>query len=155
MYIETTIASAYHETRSDAETVARRNWTRRWWDLERADYQLFTSEAVMVELERGEYPHQSEAIDLLRELPLLLIESRVRDAAAEYIRHHVMPSDPQGDALHLAIASVHECDFLLTWNCRHLANANKIGHIQKVNTALGLFVPKLITPLELLPEESP
>lgn len=155
VHIETTIASAYHETRSDAVTVARRIWTRKWWDEKRADYDLFTSEAVMVELERGEYPHQVEAIEFLRELPVLSIESRVRDAAAEYIRQLVMPSDPQGDALHLAVASVHECDFLLTWNCRHLANANKYCHIQKINAALNLFVPMLITPLHLLPEESP
>jgi hypothetical protein len=52
--------------------------------------------------------------------------------------------------LHLALASYHKCDFLLTWNCRHLANANKFGHIRRVNTMLGLFVPLLVTPLELL-----
>ncbi len=61
-----------------------------------------------------------------------------------------MPTDPAGDALHLALASYHKCDFLVTWNCRHLANANKIGHIRRVNTMLGLFVPALVTPLELL-----
>ena len=61
-----------------------------------------------------------------------------------------MPDDPVGDALHLAIASYHKCDFLLTWNCRHLANANKFGHIRRVNTLLGLYVPLLVTPLELL-----
>ncbi len=49
-----------------------------------------------------------------------------------------MPNDPLGDALHLAIASYHKCDFLLTWNCRHLANANKFGHIRRVNVMLGL-----------------
>jgi hypothetical protein len=58
-----------------------------------------------------------------------------------------------GDALHLthlALASYHKCDFLLTWNCRHLANANKFGYIRRVNTLLGLYVPLLVTPLELL-----
>jgi hypothetical protein len=44
----------------------------------------------------------------------------------------------------------HKCDFLVTWNCQHLANANKFGHIRRVNTMLGLFVPALVTPLELL-----
>jgi len=61
-----------------------------------------------------------------------------------------MPTDPAGDALHLALASYHKCDFLVTWNCRHLANANKFGHIRRVNTMLGLFVPTLVTPLGLL-----
>ncbi len=59
-------------------------------------------------------------------------------------------ADPAGDALHLALASYHKCDFLVTWNCRHLANANKFGHIRRVNSLLGLFVPALVTPLELM-----
>jgi hypothetical protein len=61
-----------------------------------------------------------------------------------------MPADPTGDALHLALASHHKCDFLLTWNCLHLANANKFGHIRRINTMLGLFTPTIVTPLELL-----
>ena len=55
-----------------------------------------------------------------------------------------------GDAFHLAIASYHNCDFILTWNCWHLANANKFAHIRRVNARLGLFVPALVTPLQLL-----
>jgi hypothetical protein len=65
----------------------------------------------------------------------------------------VMPRDPTGDALHLALASYHKCDFLLTWNIRNLANANKFADIRHVNTLLGLFTPTLVTPLELLGEE--
>lgn len=73
-----------------------------------------------------------------------------------YHQHHVMPADPAGDALHLALASFHRCDFLLTWNCRHLANANKFPHIRRVNGIMGLFVPSLVTPLELIGDrESP
>lgn len=64
-----------------------------------------------------------------------------------------MPANPAGDALHLAVASVQRCDFLVTWNCRHLANANKFGHIRRVNTLLGLYVPTLVTPLELLEDD--
>jgi hypothetical protein len=64
-----------------------------------------------------------------------------------------MPADPLGDALHLALASYHRCDFLVTWNCRHLANANKFDHIRRLNALLGLFVPALVTPLELLGDE--
>ena len=65
------------------------------------------------------------------------------------MRHHLMPG-AQGDALHLALASYHRCDFLVTWNCRHLANANKFGHIRRINVVIGLFVPAIATPLELL-----
>jgi hypothetical protein len=61
-----------------------------------------------------------------------------------------MPNDPQGDALHLAIASYHKVDVLLTWNCRHLANANKFNHIRRVNYEIGLSTPILATPLNYL-----
>ncbi|EDN66668.1 conserved hypothetical protein [Beggiatoa sp. PS] len=57
-----------------------------------------------------------------------------------------------GDVLHLALASYHKCDFLLTWNCKNIANANKFTHIKRINTLLGLFVPTLLTPLELIGE---
>jgi len=77
----------------------------------------------------------------------------ITEIVEAYIANHVMPNDPVGDALHLALASYHKCNFLLTWNCRHLANANKFDHIRRVNALLGLFVPSLVTPLELLGEE--
>jgi hypothetical protein len=63
-----------------------------------------------------------------------------------------MPADARGDAAHLAMASLHGIDFLLTWNCKHLANANKTGHIRVINQRLGLHVPVLSTPMTLVPE---
>ena len=152
VYIETTIPSFYHETRTDPQAVARRNWTQRWWDFKRQDYQLFTSEAVFEELEGGDYPTKDLVLSLVENIPVLAIEAPVLEIVQTYIRHSVMPAHPAGDALHLAVASYYKCDFLLTWNCRHLANANKFRHIQRVNSMLGLYVPSLVTPLELLGE---
>jgi len=152
VYVETTIPSFYHEVRADAENAARRQWTREWWDDHRARYELFTSAAVLDELEKGEFPQKSDSLALINSLPLLDIDEAIVDIVEAYIQHHVMPVDPAGDALHLAMASFHKCDFLLTWNCQHLANANKFAHIRRVNSLLGLFVPALVTPLELLGE---
>jgi hypothetical protein len=90
---------------------------------------------------------------LLRELPVLSVEPPIVEIVQAYVRHRLMPADPGGDALHLALASYHRCDFLVTWNCRHLANANKFDHIRRVNVLLGLFVPALVTPLELLGDD--
>src|SRR6516165_6512558 len=87
---------------------------------------------------------------LVSRLPVLAVEPGIEEILKVYLEHRVMPADPTGDALHLALASYHKCDFLVTWNCRHLANANKFGHIRRVNTILGLFVPAIVTPLELL-----
>jgi len=106
--------------------------------------------AVLTELSAGIAERSAERLSLLQHLPLLPVDPAIIDIVATYILHKVMPRDPAGDALHLAIASFHKCDFLVTWNCQHIANANKFGHIRRVNTLLGLFVPALVTPLELL-----
>ena len=130
--------------------VARRNWTRAWWYREAQYYELVTSPAVLAELEDGEFPDQERVSALLLDVPVIPIEDAVLEIVEAYVAHKVMPRDPMGDAMHLALASYHQCDFLLTWNCNHLANANKFGHIRRVNTMLGLTVPALVTPLELL-----
>ena len=152
VYIETTIPSFYHEVRAEPDMVARPDWTRVWWNDHRKDYELFISDAVIDELERGDFPNKDEALSLVRDLPALEINQPVIDAVSAYISHRLMPADPTGDALILAISSSHKIDFILTWNCRHLANANKFAHIRRVDGILGLFVPSLITPLELLGE---
>jgi predicted nucleic acid-binding protein len=153
VYIETTIPSFYHEVRAAPDIVARRDWTRRWWDGAMDRYELVTSPAVLDELAGGLPERGAMRLDLVRNLPLLPIEPAILEIVQSYIRYRLMPADPGGDAMHLALASYHKCDFLVTWNCQHLANANKFGHIRRVNTMLGLFVPALVTPLELLGED--
>lgn len=154
LYIETSVPSFYYEIRPEPDNVARREWTRQWWNGYLENYSVYTSEAVIDELESGEFPGKAEALTLMANLPLLDIGDPIADIVTTYISHHIMPNDPAGDALHLAIASFYKCDFLVTWNCRHLANANKFGHIRRINTMLGLFVPTLVTPLELIGELS-
>ncbi len=153
VYVETTIPSFYHEIRQEPEMVARRVWTREWWDEHRFDYEVFTSDAVVDELERGDFVIKQDALKLIEGLPQLEINQAIADIVSAYLVQKVMPADPAGDALHLALASYHKCDFLLTWNCRHLANANKFAHIRRINGILGLFVPALVTPLELLEKD--
>jgi len=150
VYIETTIPSFYQEVRTEPEMISRRNWTREWWNNQREHYQLVTSIAVIEELERGDYPNKEKILNLVADIPLLSINTEIHDIVETYIKRKLMPADILGDALHLAIASFHGCDFLLTWNCKHLANANKFSHIRRLNTLLGLYVPALITPVELL-----
>ncbi|MBF0479203.1 MAG: type II toxin-antitoxin system VapC family toxin [Candidatus Omnitrophica bacterium] len=150
VYIETSIPSFYFEVRTEPEMIARRNWTREWWDEHAHNYELVTSDPVFDELERGVYPNQKQALKLIDGLTVLLVDKEVIEIAKVYIANKTMPRDPTGDALHLAIATHYKCDFLLTWNCNHLANANKFGHIERVNAMLGLATPRLVTPLELL-----
>lgn len=149
VYIETSIPSFYYEDRTDEVAVTLKTWRQRWWDHSRHSYRLVTSQAVLDELNNGDYPKKENCIALLDDLPLLAIEPEIADIVENYIRHKLMPNDLGGDALHLALASYYKCDILLTWNCSHLANANKFNHIRRINTLQGLFVP---TPFELLGE---
>lgn len=130
--------------------VSRRLWTREWFDMSNQVDELVTSAAVIEELERGDFPGREDAIELVAALSPLSITGQIREIVREYINRLLMPADPSGDALHLALASFYGCDFLATWNCKHLANANKFDNIARVNGILGLSVPKLVTPLELI-----
>jgi hypothetical protein len=149
-YIETTIPSFYHEVRSEPEMVARRDWTRRWYDVAVASDRIVSSGAVLDELRRGDFPGRDDCLEMLNTIEMLELNDLVFEVVEAYLAHKLMPSDPFGDALHLALASDHRCDFLVPWNCEHLANANKFGQIRRINGLLGLFTPDLVTPMELL-----
>lgn len=152
VYIETTIPSFYHTLRTDPESVARMHWTRQWWAEWGPKCELYSSPAVVVELERGSAEKTKERLSLLSEVEFLNVTEEVIRIAEIFIERFVMPNDPGGDAMHLALTSFYKLDVLLTWNCLHLANPNKMGHIRKVNAELGLPMPILTTPLNYLSE---
>jgi hypothetical protein len=151
IYIETTIPSFYTETRIDLEARVRRDWTREWWHMRKAGQLLVTSSVVLDELQRIPDSTRREAsLNLVAPLELVPYDEQVADLAELYIHHRLMPPETGGDADHLALASLRTCDMLVTWNCRHLANANKVAHVRKVNAWMGLPTPLLVTPLELI-----
>jgi hypothetical protein len=150
VYIETTIPSAYFERRTDSKTVARKEWTRDWWDNHRFRHTLVTGYPVVDELSQGNHPDKADKLALISTVEILAISPAIADIVQVYLNHFVMPRNPATDALHLALASYHKADILLTWNCEHLANANKSGHIRRVNALLDLHTPMIVTPLELL-----
>jgi len=148
-YVETTIPSFYFERRRAPLMVARRKWTRAWWNVALERYDLQTGPPLRQELERGPLLRSEEWLSLVSPLPILAVTDEAIRAATEYRREKLMPAQGE-DAVHLAIASVHECDFLVTWDTRHLANGFKFKHIRMVNQRLGLFVPTIVTPLQML-----
>ena len=153
IYVETSIPSFYFDTRTSAEMLAMKRWTRRFWDEERWSFDLVTAAPVLAELRAAPSPKRELALTLVNDLPVLEASKEVRDVVAFYLAKKLMPSRDSEDAAHLAFATVHGCDWLLTWNCAHLANARKFGHIQAVNDLLGLRSPGLITPMQLLTDE--
>lgn len=151
VYLDSTIPNHYHDDRLENQAFAV--ITRKWWDEEKINYSLVTSDYTLIELNRGNYPKKEKVLELIEEIPLLPIVDELEDIAGIYIKEFVMPRGAAGDAFHLACASYYKVDYLLTWNCNHLANANKEQHISIVNLKLGLFTPKIITPLQLFKEE--
>lgn len=150
VYIETTVPSFYYTKRTDAKSIARMSWTRQWWDLFSGEFTLVSSAAVINELRRGSSDLVTDRISLLSKAELLPITDDVRHLVHIYVDNQVMPKAPTGDALHLAIATFHKIDVLLTWNCAHLANPNKTDRIHLINYEIGFQTPSLMTPLNYL-----
>ena len=95
-------------------------------------------------------PKRIRCLGLIAALSLLPYTDEVAEIVETYHRHKVMPLQASADADHLAFATFHRCDMLVTWNCHHIANANKFPHFRRINALLGYETPQLVTPLELL-----
>ena len=153
VYIETTIPSFYFETRADPHVQTWRDVTREWWDRHRHLYDLFTSRFVLRELADAPPPKASAGLEFMGQTEVLVEPTELTDVVQYYMEHKLMPTEAYGDAAHLAMASLHSMEFLLTWNCRHLANANKSRHVAVLNGRLGLPTPVITTPMMMQPED--
>ena len=151
VYIDATIPSYYFDRRKSLATFAE--ITRQWWSQMAGEYELFVSDAVLDELKGGgDYPNKKEIVALASGIPLLPLPDDIKQIVKFYVANYVMPQSLAGDAAHLAYASYYNVEYLLTWNCNHLANANKRRHIQVINARLGFSTPEIITPLQLFKE---
>lgn len=151
VYIDTTIISYLFDERASIRNFI--DTTKEWWSTQRDNYNIYISIETLAELKLGNYPNKDKMIDFAETLEVLSRVKKIEETAEIYIKNFLMPKNLEGDAIHLAYASIYKIDFLLTWNCKHLANANKKEHIRFLNTKLGLFVPEIITPLELFEEK--
>nr|VFJ47498.1 MAG: hypothetical protein BECKDK2373B_GA0170837_101710 [Candidatus Kentron sp. DK] len=137
VYIDSTIPSYYFDRRESLATFA--GITRQWWSEMADAYELFISDAVIRELNRGDYPNKGEVLALVSGIPSLPLPDDLEQIVEFYVANYVMPQTLAGDAAHLAYASYYNVDYLLTWNCHHLANANKRRHIQPGRMGKGAF----------------
>jgi hypothetical protein len=154
IYIETSIVSFLRQ-RPAAHVVAaaRQLLTRRWWDIERTKYQLVTSQYVIDEAALDDPELASERLELLRDLPLLALDEEIQTIADEIMRRAILPQKAQVDALHISIAAYHRIDFLLTWNCTHIANARILPRLHAVLRNLGHAIPIICTPEEMVDDD--
>ena len=146
VYLETSLISACVTDRQDAASTYRRDVSIDWWQRQREKHDLFVSEEVVAELSDPGFKHREAAMALLKEVRLLAIDEDVRALARILVREKVMPGPVAGDAVHVAVATVHGVDYVLTWNVRHLANVNKVEHLRGICRRVGYLPPQLVTP---------
>ena len=146
MYLETSFISACVTERTDPASLYRRDASQEWWNTQRRKHRLFVSQEALTELAHPEFRRREQALDWVRAVALLPITEEVRGLGKILVREKVMPGPIAGDAVHVGVATFHAMDYLLTWNVRHLANPNKIDHLQKVCVRVGLAPPRIVTP---------
>lgn len=142
LYLETSVVGAY----LDNGDAFRRDLTIRWWEHELAEYNVFSSILVRRELEQVSEPHRTGYLKLVDPLETLELVEEVNILAEGYISRGIFHRRFLADALHVAFASFHKIDYLVTWNFGHLANVRKQARIRLFNTAAGFFSPVIITP---------
>lgn len=152
VYLDATIPSYMFDERESIKTYVE--ITRRWQEEESVHFDIWTSEETIAELSVGDYPNKEQILAFVAEQQVLSPSKEILEIAQIYLDNYVMPQILKGDAIHLSYASFYKIDFLLTWNCNHLANANKKQHIRIVNARLNLFTPEITTPMELFKEET-
>jgi predicted nucleic acid-binding protein len=142
LYLETSVVGAY----LDNGEPFRRDLTIRWWEHELAEYDAYSSLLVTRELERIAEPHRTSYLDLIKPLPRLELTEEVAILADGYISRGIFHRKFIADALHVALASLHKIDYVVTWNFGHIANVRKQARLRLFNTAAGFFSPVIVTP---------
>ena len=154
LYLETTIPSYLTARRSPlARIAADQQTTQDWWDFHRQEYEIFISEAVIEEISRGDARMAEQRRELVRIFPVLRRTAESEWIEQRLLRDGVIPPKAAQDAAHLALASVHGMDYLLTWNCTHINNVHREDEIEAACRACGFACPRLCTPAELMPIE--
>jgi hypothetical protein len=151
VYLETTIPSLLTAWPSrDLIIAADQQSTRDWWENRRQDFELFISPEVLGEAAQGDPEAARLRLEVLATLPVLAATQEVEELTRLILRTGLIPPRATRDAAHIAFAAVHEMDFLLTWNCRHIHNAMISRRLDETCAAQGYTMPVLCTPRELM-----
>ena len=142
LYLETSIIGAY----LDNGDAFRRDLTIRWWERELSEYHAFTSILVQRELQRISEPYRTGYLKLIKPLEQLEFAEEVVILAEGYVSRGIFHRKYIADALHVAFASFHKIDYLVTWNFGYLANVRKQARVRLFNAAAGFFSPVIVTP---------
>lgn len=150
VYIETSIIG-YLTARSTKNLILAANIevTRDWWELCRSAFALYISQVVLDEVSSGDPEIASRRIQVLEGLPLPELSEAAQELAKGFLARSNLPPKAAEDAAHIAIATVHGMDYLLTWNCKHIANAQIQKKLSEICLDFGYELPTICTPYEL------
>lgn len=153
LYIETSVIS-YLTARPSRDLIiaAHQQITSDWWENRRTQFDLYTSQVVLSEASVGDSEVASRRLKALQGIDLLDITDEVAELAGKLISEKCLPERAVEDALHIAISAIHGTDYLLTWNCKHIANAKMRSKIEEIIRINGYKPPIICTPEELLGE---
>lgn len=152
VYLETTVVSYFSARPSrDIVQLAHQEITRRWWQHAARRFDLFISELVIEEAAAGDSKAAAQRLDVISSFPLLQLNEAVENLAVAYMSGLHLPEKYARDAAHVAVAAIHGIDYLVTWNCTHIANGEIIRKIVRINAQFGYATPIICTPEELMP----
>ncbi len=151
VYLETTVVSYYtSKPTRDIIVLAHQEITRQWWPKAIRQFDIFISEVVIEEASLGDQEVAKRRLEVLRDFPHLELNDEVEKMAQVYMERLEIPEKSFRDAAHLAIACIHSVDYLVTWNCAHLANGEVIKKLTRINESCGIQTPIICTPEELM-----
>ena len=153
VYIETTIIS-YLTARSSKNILATawQELTKEWWTHRRTYFDLFTSELVLAEAYKGDAEAAQRRLNHLENIPIIATTDSAIEFARRLINEGPLPEKAIDDALHIALSAVHRIDYLMTWNFKHIDNAEMKPSIRELCILHGYHYPEICTPQELMGE---
>ncbi len=155
VYVETSVVGylTSHPSRDLVPVAARQEITREWFAVQAQAYELFVSQLVVNEASAGDKEAARERSAFLQGIPRLGITDATGELAGKLVESGAVPRKAAEDALHIAVAAVHGVDYLLTWNCAHIANATMRQGIEGVCRGAGYEPPVICTPEELMNDD--
>jgi len=150
VYLETTIpgylaAGPMH----DVVAAAHQQITQEWWKEAGANFDLFVSEAVLEEIRAGDQAFAAQRLEMMKDLPILALTDEVRDLVQVYNRRLGLPADAVAGGIHIAFAVAYELDYLVTWNCKHIANGRIIHRLAAIHRKVRRPNSVIVTPEQL------
>ena len=151
VYIETSVAS-YLTARPSRDLVvaAHQELTVEWWTNHRRRFDLYISDIVLREAAQGDPLAAAKRLAVLEGIDVLALDDSARELARLFVERRLIPEKAVEDAFHVAVATTQGMNFVLTWNCRHIANAEVAGRIEALCLELGYWMPTLCTPLQIM-----